>query len=408
MPRLITAFDTNQNAIACCGDSRLAQQYVDTPVNQRKSAYNMLTIASQLMGQRVKWYNFAVSGLRSDQYLAASYLNQALATNAHWLMIFGIVNDISLNGSSVDYWTQYVKPACQAWIAQGRSVILLTETGVAAFSGSASNVGAVAKYNRQIRQFCMENPGRAVLIDIAAAVMDPTAVMAFKSNVSGDNVHINLVRGAFMAGQAIADVLTPLIPAYSPLVTTRGEVFANGGVQFFSNPLFTTASGGTGGTGVTGTIPSGITLIIIPTGWSCAVSTAAGAYGNDLVLALTSNAAGVAQVQMDISSVESVGDVMYANCEVTVDAASTNFQCASAFLESNRASVTNLAEDGYADSANSFGPAEAKTLTLQTPELTIQAGARGWLTGYLRAYFNGAGSATVRLRRFGVWRKQTA
>jgi len=407
MPRTINFFDSNLNSIAVLGDSRLAQQFVDTTVKLRKAAYNMLSVASMLMGQRIRWFNFAVSGLRSDQYLANTYFDQALATNAHWLMVMGIVNDISLNGASVDYWTQYVKPACLAWIAQGRRVILCTETGAASFSGTAANVGAVAKYNRQIRQLCMEQPGE-VLVDVAAAVMDPTAVMAFKSNVSGDNVHINLVRGAFMAGQAIADVLTPLIPAFSPLVTTRGEVFANGGVQFFSNPTFQTTTGGTGGTGVTGTIPAGVTAVLIPAGWGCAVSTAAGAYGNDLVLAITSTGSGVARVQMDISSAESAGDVMYCNMEATVAASSTNFQAIAAYLESNRASASQQSEDGYCDPSNSFGPAEAKTLTLQTPDMTIAAGARGWLTAYARAYFNGAGSATINIRRVGVWRKQTA
>lgn len=407
MPRFISAFDTSLNSIVVLGDSRPSQQFVDASTKLRKPAYNPLTIASQKLGQRIRWYNLAVSGLRSDQYLAASYFNAALATNAHWLMIWGIVNDVSQNGNAVDYWTAYVKPAALAWIAQGRRVILITEPGSNSLSGSAANVGAVAKYNRQIRQFCLEQPG-AVLIDVAATVMDPTATMTFKTSASGDGTHINLVAGAFLAGQEIANVLGALIPPYSGLVTTPGEIFANGGVQFFPNPTFQTTSGGTGGTGVTGTVPSGITSIILPASWTCTISTGAGSYGNDVTLAISAAASGIAKIQMDLSSVESAGDVMYANCEVDVSAGASRLQSASLMLESNRASVSQTGEDGYCAVGNGQWPSTAQTVTLQTPDMTIAAGARGWLTAYLNAYFDAAGSATIKLRRMGVWRKQAA
>lgn len=406
----LPSFD--RNSITLLGDSRLAQMYADTPRLVRNS-FNPLAQALALSGQRMRiGASFAVSGLRSDQYLAAANVSAALASNSYWLMVYGVVNDIGQNGNATDYWSVNIKPVVQAWIGTGREVILMTETGQNAFSGSSANMGAVIKYNRQIRDFCKTTPG-ARLFDIAALVMQPGTAMTFNANASGDGTHVNLIAGANIAGQALANLFSSIASPCDGLPYSVDQVVANGGVQWHPNPLWLTTSGGstgfTGGT-VTGTVPAGITAFGGVAGSSVAVSTAARAdgYGNDLVLNITAAGAGVVKAQMDLSAVatENPGDVFYVNAALSVAAGASNFQWAGMHLQSNRAGTTTFVEDGFTASGNGSLPSGAYSWTSETERLTIASGTRGWLTAYIMCYFSAAGSATVKVGRCGVWRVQ--
>jgi hypothetical protein len=233
----------NQNAVVKLGDSRLAQEYAAQSSTQyTKQGSNFLTVANQLMGQRMQtqYLNFAVSGLRSDQYLAAQYTSQAFASNACWLLIYGIVNDIGATGATIDYWNVYIKPVVQQWIAlPGRKVVLPTETGSTSIAGSTTNVGAVVKYNRQIKTFESLNPSQVFVADIAAVSMDPTQTMAWKAGFSQDGTHCNTMPCAFAQGQVIANTfISAGMPANPQMVITAGEVPT-------SNPLASTSSAST-------------------------------------------------------------------------------------------------------------------------------------------------------------------
>lgn len=407
------AFD--RSAIAMIGDSRLAQTYVDVPDETTgqglvKGQYGFVNVANQLLGQRMRIAGiWAVSGLRSDQYTASQYLDLAKATNAYWLMIGGgIVNDVPI-GTTTDFFTDYVKPAALSWLAQGRGVILMTDTGNTSLT-SAAQMACFIKYNRQVRQFCAENT-HCVCVDIHSVVLDPTSNMAWRSGYTTDGTHIQAIPGAMAAGTLFASLMTPLIPATQPLVNTIGETYSNGKIQWFTNPLWTTVSGGTAITSVTGTIPAGITGGVMATGHSATISTTSGSYGNDLVLALTASQSGTSRINIDlttnISQVAS-GDAFKTNCEYTIAAGSSNFAGMCLHLESNVSSSITQARDGYATTSNGVFAATEQTLTLETPEQTIAAGSPIWLTVRLYFTFAGAGSATVNIRRLGVWRRQAS
>jgi len=410
------------NQFAFIGDSRLAQVTVtNPPQSPRFNGYHWFTLANNLIGNRMFLPSGniqALSGLRSDQYTASIYTTPVYASNACNLIIYGAVNDIGQNyptaGTSGSTAYANIKAVADVWTSMGRRVILPTETGATSQAGNSTQVGQTAVFNRLIRQYCTENPN-CVLFDVAGVFMDPTQTMAFRTNVSGDGVHPNLVGGVLAGGRAFAQLMAPLVPAYGGLVTTPGEVFANGGVQWFPNPTFQTTTGGncvtTANLTVSGSQPLGITSCSADVSGSTLTSSiAAGAYGNDWVLAMSMPSGGRLHIQMDLTSIgtENPGDIFTANAEYDVAAGATNFQGCSFQFESNRNASTTFTISNYETTSNGFFDSTAKTFQIQSPPLTVQTGTRGWLTNYLDCYFSGAGSATINLRRVGIWRRQAS
>jgi len=399
------------NAIATVGDSRLAQAWATqgSTFESRYNAGNFIPWAMAMMGQRIQFpsnFGFAVSGQRSDEYV--KQIDGALQTNAYWLITGGVLNDIAAFTNTVDYWNVYIKPMVLKWLASGRSAIIQTETGSGTISGAgAASIGAVHKYNRQVMQFCREN-SRAICFDVAGTVINPGSSMAFRAGYSSDTTHINMIPGAQALAAAFVTLMQNFIPTNPRLVVFNSENPSNGGLQFFSNPLFQTTTGGTGGTGITGTVPAGITSVsggaTIPT----VVSTAAGPYGNDLVLTMTANAAGTLRAVLDLGALENPGDILYANCEISLDAGSSNVSGLSIHIESNRAGATAYSESPIASTTQGNLPTTLQTYTLESGDLTVQSGTRGWLTPDVRIAFSAAGSAVVRIRRLGVWRRQVS
>ncbi|ABS68404.1 hypothetical protein Xaut_3174 [Xanthobacter versatilis] len=396
----------NRSTLVLMGDSRLAGFFNDPSTKLMRQGANFLRCGLALSGQRMRVEkSFAVSGQRSDQYLAAANVTQALACKSHWLVLYGVANDIGQLSNTVDHFTVNIKPVADAWTATGRGVILITETGGNSFTTPEAR-GAVFRYNRQVRDYCRANRG-AILFDAAAVVMDPSQPMTLNPAYSGDGLHIGLTAGAYVLGKAFADLIKQIAPPCDGLVYSAGQVFANGGMQLFSNPLWLTTTGGTGSGIMTGTVPAGITGISAPASSSIVGSVAAGAYGNDLQLALTAGAAGVFKVKCDfVSELEIVGETYYANAELDVASGATNFQSCGVHLECNRAGATTTTEDGFVGTSAGNLPSGAYSFVCETERLTIPTGSRGWLSAWLVFYFSAAGSATVKARRFGVWRQQ--
>ncbi|MFG1383255.1 SGNH/GDSL hydrolase family protein [Xanthobacter versatilis] len=273
--RVATRTAYNPGTMVLAGDSRFAQFFNDPSAKLRRFAGNFITQALRMSGQRMRVEkSFAVSGQRSDQYLSAQNVADILACKSQWLMIYGVANDIGQLSNTVDHFTVNIKPVADAWTATGRSVILITETGNNAYT-TAEARGAVFKYNRQVRDYCRVNRG-AILFDAAAIVMDPSQPMTLNPAYSGDGLHINLVAGGYALGKAFAALIKQLAPPCDGLVYSGGQVFANGGMQLFSNPLWLTTNGGTGSGVMTGTVPAGITGVSAPAGSSIVGSVSAG------------------------------------------------------------------------------------------------------------------------------------
>lgn len=394
----------NVNSMVLLGDSRLAGFSYDPTARLRRSAANFLAMAFRLTGQRMRVEkSYAVSGLRSDQYLSAQNVADALARSSYWLVLYGVANDIGQRADGADYFAVYIKPVADAWTATGRRIILITETGGNSFTTAAQR-GAVYRYNRQVRDYCRENRS-AVLFDAAAIVMDPTQPMTINPAYSGDGLHIGLMNGAYALGSKFAALINQIAPPCDGLVYSSGQVFANGGTQLFSNPLWLTTTGGFGSGIMSGTIPAGITDVTAAAGWSVVGSVSAGAYGNDLQLAITAGAAGaVTFTGLIATELEIVGERYYANCEWDLLPGSVNFQFAGPRIDVNRDGVTLVTQDGITDTTAGALAAGTYTFSSETERLVIPSGPRGFMSVRFAAYFSAAGSATLKLRRLGLWR----
>jgi hypothetical protein len=255
-------------------------------------------------------------------------------------------------------------------------------------------------------EFCRNNGG-AVLFDIATIAMLPSAAMTLNPAYSGDGAHINLMPGAVAVGQAFADLVTQICTPIDSLVHSAGQVYANGGVQWFPNPLFLTTTGGNGSGIMSGPVPKGITAVIAPAGTAISNSIVPVDCGNALQMAIITTQGGPVKIQMDISGValENEGDRFMANGVFSVDAGSSGFQWGAMHLQAHRGGVTPYVEDGIAYPSSGALPSTAKSWTSMTERLTIPTGQRGWFSAYAYLYFNGPGFAVVRLQRVGVWRQ---
>jgi len=392
----------SNNLAVALGDSRLAQQYVTTG---KANAHNMLTQMQMQCGQRLRVVsNLAQSGKRSNEYLSASNVNAAFATKAMWLIVYGVVNDIAQTAGNPDYWTTYIKPVVQRWIAQGRKVILITETGSNSLGSSGSTyIWPVHRYNMQIKQFCKNEPN-ALLFDAASLVMTRTTGMQISPTYSSDGLHINLMAGGVLLGQNFATLIQNAgITPVNKLVYEPSAVYNNGAIQWFSNPLFLNTAAGAGF--ISGTVPTGLTGMVAGTTGATATSTVTtGQVGNDWNLAITTTGSGVIRLLFEISNVENSGDKFFANARFRVASGSSGFQWASTYIESNRSSYTKLVEDGYTTTSNGTLPSGTYDWVSETDLITINSGARGWMTMYINVYFASAGSVTLTISQLGLWR----
>ncbi|MFG1343227.1 GDSL-type esterase/lipase family protein, partial [Xanthobacter autotrophicus] len=390
------------------GDSRLAQYKVDAAGSaKRRSGANFIAWGQRLSGQRMTVEKLlAVSGQRSDQYMAEAKVAAALACGSYWLVIGGgILNDIAQFGDN-DYWNLNIRPVVERWTATGRQVILMTETGASSLTTTTQR-GAVFKYNRQIRAYARSMRG-VILFDAAAIVMNPANSATPRTGYSTDGTHIDMVAGGYTLGVAFAALINQIVPPYNALPKCIGEVYANGGLQLFDNPVFLTTDSTAVGI-ITGTKPTGVTGATGPGGSSIVSSIAAGPYGNDWTLAITAGGAGNVIVSLPPTSPSywGDGDTFYTTVEAAIASGHSNFQGVCLHQEANSGTTTTNCDDGYVAAGAGNLLAGAYTgLVLETDPFTIPAGAKssGWYFSQLQFFFTAAGSATVTLRRYAIWR----
>jgi hypothetical protein len=405
--------ERHQNHIFIMGDSRMSTQYNDTLQYQLTSTH-FLNQANLRMGQRLRTIgNNAFAGQRSDQYLSNANIVQAVASDAKWVMIFGIVNDIANNTASEPF-TNYIQPACEIFIAAGMNVILVTEPGQTGVAGSTAARTAFQRYNSLIKGYAARSRpyGQVYVFDLASIVLDlTTTTIAFKSGYSSDGTHY-LVNAAVVAGRAFAAMMTPLVPPVPTRKVFGGET-ATLGLQILANPGFLTTTGGSIGSW-TGTGPSGITSAPLDTGASGVMSTTTNADGTkDLVLQITTTQAGRARVFMDISAGhDSPGDTFDYYAECTITSGATNLVSAEFFVEYNQTtnnpnSIDFVSMVGATSGIGTQGLGDITETLNHWMYGVIPAGTRGYHSLHLDHYFSGAGSATINWRHIAVDKRQS-
>jgi type II secretory pathway pseudopilin PulG len=412
MASTIDAALRNANHIVIFGTSREQANDYDAPTNKRKSAAGPMNQAIARMGGRLKVVaRYGGSGQRTDQFLSAANLAAAIATDARYAYIGGIVNDVAVD-ATILYFITVVAPACEILIAAGIIPILTTEPGQTNQAGNTAARTAYQRYNNMIRQYVDRKNGQAIVFDLAAIVLDlTTATIAFKANYGSDNTHWNTVLAATVIGKAFAALMLPLVPAVNIRKPFGGELPALG-LQGFANPGFITGTGGTiTASTFTGTAPAGVTSTSFgTTAGSGSLAVSANADGsNDLVVAMTAAAAGNFRVSMDIAAgFDNPGDLIDICAQAEVVTGDSKFSGPYLNLEDRGDSVSDNWSSLYADNTllTGAGFAANEILDHYLPVVVKAKTVRNWFSVSFNHYFNAAGSATVKWRHLAVDKRQ--
>lgn len=420
----------NDAAFAFVGDSRLAQMFSDPTSRRTKNSRMWWNVANTLLRQRmVIEYNGAVSGLRSDEYIGA--MSGALATGAGWVVIWGVVNDISYGVTAAQSWFGWssgagpagasdthvgIRAAALKALNAGRRVILPTDPGSTSFAGDVAKTAEIVKYNRFVREFAAAYPG-VVLFDVASLVWNRTATtLTWKSGYSAEasNAQTHLGQlGGYRVGTAFAQLISPLVPAVDRISHSAIEVASVGDVVVTPNPLFLTTTGGSVNGTVTGNPPLAWNLTTNGPGTSATITVQASANGNgnEVVIACTFGGGAAAGHSVVFQSrgaaaggvaVPAAGEVFEAGGQGEI-AASGSDKLIGVYseLKCDAGGFERQARDMYCDASVGVGPTLTAALVqdMMTPPLEVVSGAAAtFVVLGFKVIPNAAGTATITIR----------
>jgi hypothetical protein len=405
------------NTIVAIGDSRVAQIHADGAF-RNKAGYNHFSVGNALAGNRaILLKNFGVSGERSDQHL--SRLKQAIDTGAYVLYIHTGVNDIaqSYPTAATSGATAFsnIRIMIDAAIDAGMLPLVVLEPGANNFNPAMN--AQLYILQQMLREYAETCP-HMVLFDLPGAVYNPAAASTTVLSLLGtiDGVHQGSL-GAYLGGKAFAQVLIAIMPPRPHGFRSAVENPTTSLINLTANPMFTGGSAGTVGAGLSGQI--GSSFVGSRSGGGTAVaSVAASTDGSGLweqILQCTFAAAGdEVNVHQDIpTTLWNAGDILQSHAEVVVDAGSVNLSGAYLYLQANGtiggSSVASTAMDGYVNGTQHGATStEGFKLNYSTEKLIVpNYDVKSWVTAHVKVVGSGAGSATVRVRRFGVRKRYT-
>jgi hypothetical protein len=422
-----------QVAAATCtllGDSRMDQQSSaavnSLGIGRTKGANHFLNWYNALNNQPLKVTSkFAVSGsLTSDlngqiTNLLASSTSLALPQFA---FIWSGINDlVAVPAVTAAVCAANVTAACNRLLGYGITPVVFLDTGSTSLN-SAAKLQSLFEYNQRLRDTVDANR-RILMFDPTATVWDATAstwastpIVTFKSGyVAADGVHmINI--GSYNLAVAFGAWFSGRVAPLDTRIATQGEmVNANNPLAYIVNPLFTTTTGGAvaGSGGLTGNVPGSWTLYkgaVAST--ATTITTPAGAYGNDLTLAITTAAADVVHVYQDVAapvrSATAIGTILQEGFEIDI-ASGTNFTGVEIKQEWNDGTSTYTYYDLYCPGGtDGNGPQGPYTVYGSPNPMTITAVPSGWITCRVTFRFSGAGGVTAKIRRASYRAKYSA
>lgn len=400
------------NTVVALGDSRAAQIHADGAF-RNKAGYNHFSVGNALAGNRaILVKNFGNSGDRSDQILAR--LKPAIDSGAYVLYIIAGVNDIAqayptASTSGITAFNN-IKTMIDAAVANGMLPLVVLEPGANNFTPAM--IVQLYILQEMLREYAEVCP-HMVLFDLPAAIynMAATSTTALALIGTVDGVHEGAL-AAYLGGKLFAQVLTAIMPSRPHGYRSAVENPTTSLVNLLANPMFTGGDTGTVGAGLTGKIA---------TSWVGSRSGAATAVGSvglsndgsglwEQVLQCTFAAAGdEVNVHQDIpTTLWNNGDILQSHAEVVVDSGSVNMCGAYLYLQCNGTisgtGVAATAMDGYVNGTqHGVNTTEGYKLNYSTEKLIIPAyDVKSWVTAHVKVVGAGAGSATVRVRRFGV------
>lgn len=387
------------HVVCAWGDSRPTTVYNDSG-RTSKGNRNPIVWANTMLGQRlVIGPNFGVSGERTDQALAR--VPDVIASASGLVHVWCGLNDIAQNyptaASSGATAAANLISAVEAFREAGISCIVEAETG--SNNLSPAQVIQVAELNARLYDYCERTPG-VYLHDARSAVMDPAfsdTLVAFRTGYAYDGTHQS-ARGAFKHGQSLATLLQAIVPPrFGTLMCGRVENFAAGGYHLLTNGNFRSTSGGTAGTGVTGSVPSGFSALCSGSA-TASLSTQADANGNgnNILAAITFTAAGeyFRLNQSPSSSAWNFGDTVEAG--LSLDVTGTPTGLSGAYLELiSSTDASRTARDCYTVVSADAGPDVGYSAQFKTRPITISGTTKSFLGFYGYVVASGPGTVNV-------------
>jgi hypothetical protein len=399
-------------SFALVGDSRNDQQ--SSSGGKNRPALNWYNRWNAMAAQPAKMIGkFAMSGTQTSALAGQVALILELPYRPQFTVILSGVNNYGTTTAATA--AADISAACQMLLAAGITPIVFNETGATAFTGAPAiawlfelrdRLSSMAYDDRRIWLF---DPAQT-LWDSTGAAWTTTPAPVFKAGYLGDGTHTTNL-GAYQLALAFNTWVGSRIPAFDLRCAAIGEaVNANNPLSLIANGLFTTTTGGaTAGAGViaSGTVPASWTYNRgTRADTSTSITYVAGAYGNDLTLAVTTTGADTVKLIQDlpggIRGALAVGNVLQCGYEVEASAG-TNLQGIQAVHEYNDGTTTSTYYDLYAgaQAANppGNGPQAFGPDVLQPPVIVLPSLPTGWCTTRLEAVFSGAGGATIKVRR---------
>lgn len=386
------------STVVAIGDSQIAQGLGPSTSSPTYVTHSALTYGLSYLGWPFELIaNLAVGGQNSAQILSS--VDAALALNPAILYFSGGGSndrDVMTVAQSIANLEAIVSAAH----AQGVPVVYQSVMPVD--SPDSTSLTRQAQVNGWARRKAIVTAG-FYFADCYAQCVDHTSgalIADFSDTTGGDTVHLS-PRGKSIAGLAVAQALKPLVTDRAMLAPTQGDP-AN--LVTYSHFYPSNSSNDALGPGYW----SGVSTITALSGavWSKVSRPNRSTKWTQLVLP---NGAGIRSIKLNITAGPSTfqaGDVVFANIEYQTDTASEDVTPTGFGIRVLHAPDGVAASElGGAVPPNSMstqkGPLHARAGVLQTPRMTVPAGADG--TALLQMSIDMAGGGTYRFDSAAIW-----
>lgn len=384
--------------IVAIGDSQIAQGLGPSTSSPTYVTHSALTYGLSYLGWPFELVaNLAVGGQTSAQVLAS--VTDALALNPSILYFSG--------GGSNDRDVMSVTESIAnleaiVTAARAKGVKCVYQSAMPVDAPDSTSLARQASINGWARRKAITTGG-FYFADCYAQCVDHTTgalITDFSDTTAGDTAHLS-PRGKAIAGLAVAQALRPLVTDRAILAPTQGDPANLITASHFSPPNSSNEALGPG-------YWSGVSAITALSGavWSKVSRANRSTRWQQLVLP---NGAGIRSIKFTVtagSTTFQAGDVVFANIEYQTDVASEDVTPSGIgirVLHSTDGVATS--EIGGAIPPNSIssqkGPIHARAGVLQTPRMTVPAGADG--TALLQLSIDFAGGGTYRVDSAAIW-----
>lgn len=371
------------NTIVLLGDSI-------TDLNALGGGRGFFNWANIILSQRFKVIKESgIGGERSDQILARVPAD-VLAYKPGYCMVLVGTNDIT-QGYSADVTFANIKKIYEMLMTAKIKVIASTILPHTGYTTSALRI-EYFKLNRLIRDYAWQNKN-IIFADFASVFIDSInayPVPATGMIPIGDTVHPS-TQGAYKIGKYLANILDPLVTKHDSLVILQGDPN-----NISVNPMMV-GTGGTLGTGASGVVADGWTLVRAT---GSKVSRVDGKPGIWQQIYVPSGGGHLsAAIVRDLTTGFTAGDTLYGECEFEGDSDWSNVEEISLSIRAIGPSSTLLATYAmpYHDGIT-YLLENPTSGVLRTNDFVVPA-----TTSYLSLAFNfKVDGGTVRVSRVGL------